>query len=283
MIRTLQGAVLARRVEHFRQTDVTMWGIVAVAIGALAILSANLSALIPPSIVTGLHATRLEGGNLNYLRNEVAQLRAEATRMRIENGRMETILSIAEQDRGDVVRRLGAIEENLPSIVATGILGGNIDSRAITGGIEDGDGPLTPVEGGAVSVRERSMFEQNPNLSTTGEEPDEPTTESLPLLPLPATNETPLVRISSDGYGIAIGHEVSRAEAADAWSTIRNRAGPLILGLQPILGGEAVTGKSRIVVGPLQNFSSASDICSRLSEMGIGCLPVEYSGVAMPQ
>ena len=63
---------MARPVEHFRASDITVWGVFALVTWAIAVLGANVSAFIPDGVLGGLHASRLSGANLNQLRGQVA-------------------------------------------------------------------------------------------------------------------------------------------------------------------------------------------------------------------
>ncbi|MDN5850681.1 MAG: hypothetical protein L0H63_13765, partial [Nitrococcus sp.] len=62
---------MANASEQFRQSDVTRWAIVALVCAGLAVLAANVSALLPRSVLDGLHLTRLEGASVENLRSLV--------------------------------------------------------------------------------------------------------------------------------------------------------------------------------------------------------------------
>ena len=56
---------MAKASEQFRQSDVTTWGIVALVLSGIAVMGANVSALMPRDVLAGLHKTRLEGASVD--------------------------------------------------------------------------------------------------------------------------------------------------------------------------------------------------------------------------
>lgn len=263
--------------DHFKSSDVTFWGIVALGLGAVAVLGGNLSAVVPPHLLTGLHSTRLDGGNLNHLRAEVSQLRDETSRMRNENGRLLTMLTLAEQDQGDVTRRIGAIESSLPTLIEENALKVNIDRASITSGIGGKTAELMEADGGMIAVTTQPLEGGSPQ--TTAPEESE-----MPAIPQTAAT-APQSRVSApppDKFGIALGPRVSIRDAFVAWQDITNKVGPLLLGLGPILSGDD-TMAQRLVAGPLDQFSEAEQLCSRMRRVGITCLPVPYEGDPLPE
>jgi len=57
----------------------------------------------------------------------------------------------------------------------------------------------------------------------------------------------------------------------------------LLLGLGPLLSGNAGAEQQRLVAGPIAGYSPAEEICARMIRIGISCLPVPYAGHALPE
>lgn len=262
--------------EQFRQSDVTFWGILALVFGAGALLFGNLSAILPSSTLIALHSPRLDGGNLNMLRTQVAELRDDAVRMRNENTRLMTMFALAEQDQGNVTRRIGAIESTLPVLLEGNA--SNIDRSILTSAI--GAEPIVrEAEGGSVSVLTTPLEDGAPK--TTSE--TEPANQMNELPAMPVLADTTLVEVDPGVFGVALGPRVTVRDAFVAWKDITNKAGPLLLGLGPLLSGNAGVDNQRLVAGPINDYAQAEQVCVRMIRIGISCLPVPYAGQSLPQ
>src|SRR3569832_1964966 len=76
---------LAKASDQFQARDVTFWGVFALVVWGVAVLGANLSALIPDSVLGGLHASRLGGATLNQLRGQIDSLTPPTALLKQEN------------------------------------------------------------------------------------------------------------------------------------------------------------------------------------------------------
>ena len=130
-----------------------MWGIAALGIWAVAILGANLSGLIPPSVYGALHASRLEGSTINQLRSQVATLEEETSKMKRENTQLLQRFSMSEDAAGAVTKRVGALEVSVPKLIesAQAKAATRIDTTT-TGSISAGKTLTFETEGGSVAV-----------------------------------------------------------------------------------------------------------------------------------
>ncbi len=258
-----------------RHSDVTFWGAGAIIVGALAILGANLPALLPSQFITGLHSTRLEGGNLNYLRSQVAQLQAETVLMRNEYARIASQITLAEQRRNKVTQRVGALEDTIPAILQAVPPGARIDSSISTASIGNNNSEIIEAEGGSVSVSIK------PLESNVSNELDHDFTQvEMP----PKLDEEPKIeKISTSQFGVAIGPEVTIADSYIAWREYEAKVGTLLLGLEPILSDKKDGNGQRIIAGPIRSYAQAEQLCTRLIRVGIECLPLPYSGQKIEQ
>jgi len=273
------GLYLAQKEDQIRQSDVTFWGIIALVLGVIAVFGANISALFPTNFTTGLHSPRLEGGNLSLLRAQVADLQDESFRIRNENSRLATMLKLAEQDQGEVTRRVGAIESTLPIIMESVPPGTTIDSSVITSAIgEPDDRQLLPAEGGSVAVTQIPIDGVKESVTAIIEDSIEMPVmpQAQPNIPVRIVSPTPLA------FGIALGPEVTVLDAFVAWKDITNKVGPLLLGLGPVLSGNAGLEQQRLIAGPIDDYAHAEQLCARMIRVGISCLPVPYAGRSLP-
>lgn len=286
------GQSLARSGEQFRQSDVTFWGIIALVFATGAMMFANLSAIFPANMMTGLHSTRLDGGSLNHLRTQVADLQGETVRIRNENDRLMTMITLAEQDQGAVNRRIGAIESSLPLLMEQNVTSSrsNIDHSIITAAIGTDDNStmngdenvmLIEAEGGVVAVSHRPLEGTMPEPKPA---PKEMLTAAMPVIPaVPKITKPRIVVAPPSAFGIALGPQVTVQDAFVAWKDITAKVGPLLLGLGPLLSGNAGAEQQRLVAGPITDYAQAEQLCVRVIRIGISCLPVPYAGHALPE
>jgi hypothetical protein len=260
---------LAKAADQFRPADVTMWGIVALGIWAVAILGANLSGLIPSSVYGALHASRLEGSTLNQLRTQVATLEEETTRMKRDNTQLLQRFTMNEEAAGAVTKRVGALEVSVPKILEqaqTEARRAAIDTTT-TGSITPGKTLTFETEGGTVAVQQRPLTPGSNDVK-------------LKVVPL----EPPMPLAIPDGTvpGIALGFPL-RADTAEAqWQELLAQVGTMLVGLSPVLADQDGTDGKIIVAGPLVDRASAIELCARLDRVGVPCEPTSYAGQPVP-
>lgn len=268
---------MSPRFERYSQSDVSFWGIMAIACVAVGVGGVALSGFIPENVVAGLHATRLEGGTLNALRAEVGGLRTRIDRVVAENDRLTTQISLAEQDQGSVTQRVAALENSLPVLLEQLPNNPGVDLGAVTASTETNEN-LRPVEGGSVSVSTSPLF---PNQAMPAK-PAEQTSKDTKAIKEASRARPNLTAIGANGFGVSLGPPLAIEDAAAAWRQTHDKVGALLLGMTPALAN-AEGGKFRLVAGPLDNVQSAQQLCTRLVRSGVGCRPVSYSGYALPQ
>jgi hypothetical protein len=251
---------LPKAAEQFRQSDVTFWGIVALVCGAVAVLSANVSAVMPDSFLAGLHASRLAGADMANLRAQVATLTSDAARLHESNRQLATRISLADSANGDVTRRVGALEVSIPTLLEAVPPDAGIDRSVLTSAIPAKPGTSFDAEGGSVTVRKEPL----PLASVTPV--DAPASQALP----PALPDTPI-------YGVAIGPDVDAGNAPVVWKNLSDKLGPILAGYDPLMAPDG-SGQSHLVAGPIAEIADATALCKRLEAVAVACLPVPYSG-----
>jgi len=262
---------LAKAADLFRPADVTLWGIVALSIWAVAILGANLSGLIPPSVYGALHASRLEGSTLNQLRSQVATLEEETSKMKRENTQLLQRFTMNEEAAGVVTQRVGALEVSVPKILEEAQTEARRAAIAIdtttTGSISAGKTLTFETEGGTVAVQQRPLA---------------PGSNDLKLRVVPLQPPMPLAIPDGSATGIALGFPV-RADTAEAqWQELLAEVGTMLVGLSPLLADQDGTDGKIIVAGPMVDRASAIELCARLDRAGVPCEPTSYAGQPVP-
>lgn len=254
---------MTRPSEQFRPSDVTTWGLVALVCGGLAVFGANVSAIVPQSVLAGLHKSRIEGFSLVQLRQDVAELRAEAARLRHQSEIFNTRFSLQEQVGSDVTRRVGALEVSVPLLIESLPASSGIDRSTFTASIGAPGGQAFDAEGGSVIVRQLPLPQAAAPVDASQ--------------PLPAE-----IAIASaapfQGYGIAIGPGFAADNAEAQWLDLEVKLGSMLGELAPLIADGNSPGQKRIVVGPLEQMAEARDICQRLEQIDVACLPTDYAG-----
>lgn len=249
----------------------TTWGIIALGIWAVAILGANLSGLIPPSVYGALHASRLEGSTINQLRTQVATLEEESARMQRDNTQLLQRFSMNEEAAGAVTKRVGALEVSVPKILEQAETTARTAAAAIdtttTGSITPGKTLTFETEGGTVAVQQRPLL---------------PGSNEVKLKVVPLSAPMPLAIPDGSAPGIALGFPV-RADTAEAqWQELLAQVGTMLVGLSPVLADQDGTDGKIIVAGPLLDRASAIDLCARLDRAGVPCQPTTFAGQPVP-
>ncbi|MFD1251936.1 hypothetical protein [Devosia equisanguinis] len=261
---------MARASEQFRQSDVRLWGMVALACGGLAVFGANVAALLPNSVLGGLHQPRLAGtASVESLRSQVASLRDETVLLRRETMLLTSRFAIQEQSGSDITRRVGALEVTLPRVLEGLPNGVAVDRSNLTASVDMPGTTSFDAEGGSVVVRQTPL----PALVS-------PAAATQPL-PAPIDTQTAATPVEQTIYGIALGGPVSRADAAGQWNDLSLKIGPLLIGLEPKLGNTDAAGAQRIIAGPIENLSDARVLCERLERVSIACTPTSFSGTEL--
>lgn len=266
--RHVEDQTLARTSEQFRQSDVRNWGLVALMCGGLAVFGANVSAILPSSLLVGLHTSHLEGASLVQLRQEIAELRTESARLRRDNEIFNARFSLQEQAGSDATRRIGALEVSVPLLIESLPASSGIDRSTFTASIGAQNGELLAAEGGSVLVRQVPLPNAAAQLDAS---------QPLPAR-IASAGETPIMPAT---HGIAIGPSFTPASASAQWRDLEIRLGSVLGELTPIVADSGSKGQARIVVGPFAQAEEARSMCQRLEQMDVSCMPTDYTGTQL--
>lgn len=262
---------MAKASEQFRQSDVTVWGVVALVCVALAVFGSNIALLVPQSIIGGLHQPRVAGSSIETLRREVLDLREETIRLKRENELLVTRFSMQERSGNDITRRVGALETTVPHILESLPTGAAVDRSNLTASIGAGQTLTFETEGGSVAVRQSAMPQ-----ATAAETVGQP----LPA-PVSSREAAAMAMPNENAYGIAVGAAVPFEQTPALWSDLTLKLGPLLFGLSPLVVDQANGDDKRIVVGPIAELAEARALCQRFERVSIACIPMPYSGTPL--
>jgi hypothetical protein len=237
----------------------------------MAILSANISALLPDSILAGLHAGRLQGADINQLRTQMANLQADSARLREENNVLSTQFSLAQEADGGVTRRVGALEISLPKLLEALPKTAEIDRTNMTAAIGAGKTINFEADGGSVSVSQKPFAGPSQVVAPAASQP------------MPALPGATAVAADARAFGVALGNAVAAGTAKAGWNDLLVKVGPMLVGLGPILGDDPANASAkRLVVGPLTDMQQAADLCASIGKAGVECAPVRFVGLPLP-
>ena len=262
---------MAKASEQFRQSDVTVWGVVALVCVAMAVFGSNISLLVPQSIIGGLHQPRVAGASIETLRLQVSDLRDETTRLKRENELLVTRFSMQERSGTDITRRVGALETTVPQILENLPNGTSVDRANVTASIGSNQTLTFEAEGGTVAVRQSAL----PQASVPA-----PVNQPLPA-PVATEQTAALAMPNENAYGIAVGAAVPFEQTPALWSDLTLKLGPLLFGLSPLVVDEANGENKRIVVGPIEELAEARALCQRFERVSIACIPMPFSGTPL--
>ncbi|WIY54253.1 hypothetical protein O9Z70_06960 [Devosia sp. YIM 151766] len=258
---------MAKASEQFRQSDVTLWGLIALVCAGLAVFGSNISLLVPQSIIGGLHQPRVAGASIETLRLEVGQLRDDTSRLRHENELLLSRFALQEKSGSEIVRRVGALEVTVPQMVEAQPESRPVDRASVTASIGSGEILSFDAEGGSVSVRQSILPQAMPAI-------DQP-------LPVPVSAPAALAVADQNAYGIAIGAAVPFEQAPAMWNDLTLKLGPLLLDLAPLLADAADGNDKRILAGPISELAEATALCQRFERISIACMPMPYDGTPL--
>ncbi|GGA53048.1 hypothetical protein GCM10011499_23970 [Pelagibacterium lentulum] len=268
------GVSLSDKRDQADYNDLTRWGVVALVSSAVAIMSVNLIGLIPESTLSGLHASRLHGGSFNQMRSQVIELRQESARLARDNRALVNRLDIIDDNRGEVTRRVSALEHSIPLLVEVIPFGTDVDRSLLTASFTRAGLEIQEVDGGAMALRQMPLF------PAAAPEATEMVSLEQPMPPVITERPSTDSETHQVHQGIAIGPVISHSQAPDEWNTILTRVGSLLVGTAPLLIDSGRESETRLIAGPLPDKASAEALCARIIRQDMQCDLMAYEGLS---
>lgn len=256
------------------RVEIAHWGIAALTCGALAVLAANLSFLVPSQSLSALHVPYRESGGFNQMRAQLAELEQDRNRIVGDYRALLARFNLLDDDGDEVIRRLAAVEMSLPLLIESLPLESDIDRSLLTASITEIAQEVYEVEGGTMVVRYSPLFD-----GVAAEPGEQPLPPPLPEAG-PTVSDTAAPDLSLQG--IAVGEPVGREELVTSYDDITAAAGTLLLGTSPLFASAEDGDRARIVLGPLPDLASAEAMCGRLTRLEFACDPAPYEGTPWP-
>lgn len=264
--------------EEPTQPEIVRWAIAALVCGAVAVLSANVGRFVPTSVINGFQATYHDAASMDQLRTLVTDLRQINGTMATEYRSLINRFNLLDDDSGEMIRRLAAVENSLPLLIESLPVATDIDRSLLTASIAEAGGEVYTVEGGEIVIRTSPLFDDMAEAAPT-DQPMPPPLDEMPEA-VAINGQQPMANLSL--IGIAVGPDVDDEQLVSAYDEIVNAAGPLLLGTAPLLSESGENGRSRILLGPLPDTGSAELLCGRLARVAIECEPTDYDGRVWP-
>jgi hypothetical protein len=259
---------LARQREQIRASDVTFWGVGALIACGLAVLGAGASAILPGGLLAGLHTPLVQTANIGQLQAQIADLQAGANVLKADNVLLMQRVALNEQQKTDITKRLGALEVSMPRLIEAVNTPAPVDAGIVTGSTTTSPPIVQAADGGTVSYTTSPLAPGAANASAAAIQP-------MPSALVPAAS-------NASAYGLALGPPILDTEGPDAWKSMTDRAGTLMVGLTPLLAAiEGVPGR-RLVAGPLATEADARELCGSFARLGIACSSVPFIGQSLP-
>ncbi|MAN76938.1 MAG: hypothetical protein CML24_07030 [Rhizobiales bacterium] len=258
------------------QADAAPWGIAALVCGALAVVAVNISALLPANVLSGLHMPYRDGANYYQMRSQLAELAEDRNRIMEQYRALQARFNLLDDDSGEAISRLGALEKSLPLLIESLPLSSDIDRSLLTASITESAEEIYELDDGTMVVRYSPLFD-GAAPAPAADQPMPP-----PLAAEPPTPASSMPAIDLALQGVAIGRSVPLAESGALYAEITQAAGMLLLGTSPLAAMSEGTDQSRIVLGPLPNLSSAEALCDRIERLDLPCEPAPYAGEPLP-
>jgi len=258
---------LAKLSEPIWARDITFWGVFALVAWGAAVLCAGANALLPPGLLSGLHAPLFQGSNAGQLQARIADLDARVAALKADNAALMNRVALTEEGRTDITKRLGALEVSMPRVIESINTPAPLDHSVITGDIAAPASMVEQADGGSVAYTTTPLTTQ---------------ATAAPQTTQPMPSVLPLVAPNSNAYGVALGPPILEMDGPTAWKSMNDRAGTLLVGLSPLLGIVEGDAGRRLIAGPLPTEAAARELCGSFAKLGIACASMAFIGDMVP-
>ncbi|MCF4098320.1 hypothetical protein [Maritalea mediterranea] len=302
-----------QELNQFKQSDMRLWGLVAIAALTTMLVFSSISLLLPKNWNHVLKETPDNMGTLAQVQSELRAMKLEFAALQRESNVADSRLTLGEESNSFVSKRVRALEASMPILLEALPPGAQLDKSLITASINEANGeeiirldddikvarsylfenlPLaqsTPpdfqqdlpeivasIDGNQIptEVTQGDNMSEPPSNVASGQDTDPQTTASIDsMAALPAADIS---------YGVVLGPKIEKNKAQLNWLNIKSNVGTLLLGLEPkMIPVVNESEKIQLVVGPLQEESEATRLCKEIIRQGYVCEAAGYDGIPL--
>lgn len=299
-----------QELNQFKQSDMRLWGFVAVTALTTMLVFSSAGLLLPKGWNNILKETPNNLGTLAQVQSELRAMRMEFAAIKRESNVADSRLNLGEESNSFVSKRVRALEASIPILLEALPPGAQVDKNLITASINQANGeeiirldddlkvsrsylfenlPLAErappemqqdlpeivasIDGNAVPTEVMQDAEDGADNQTL-DAVDPQTTASIDAMAaLPETDLT---------YGVILGPKIDKNKAQLNWLNIKSNVGTLLLGLEPkMIPVVNESEKIQLVVGPLDAETDATQLCREIIRQGYVCEAGGFDGIPL--
>ncbi|TDQ66278.1 hypothetical protein ATL17_0270 [Maritalea mobilis] len=300
-----------QELNKFTQSDMRLWGLVAIASLTTMLVFSSASLLLPQGWSNMLKETPNNLGTIAQVQSELRAMRIEFAAMKRESNVADSRLTLGEESNSFVSKRVRALEASIPILLEALPPGAQLDKSLITASINEANGEEIIRVDDDLKVARSYLFETLPLAESAppelqqelpeivanidgNEVPTEITNmAALPEIDAAAGAQTdPMTTASVNAmdalpsaetiYGVILGPRIEKNKAELNWLNIKANVGTLLLGLEPkMIPVVNESDKIQLVVGPLEEENDALRLCKEIIRQGYVCEAGSFDGIPL--
>ncbi|WP_424981252.1 hypothetical protein [Maritalea sp. S77] len=308
-----------QELNQFKQSDMRLWGLVAIASLTVMLVFSSASLLIPKGWNNMFKETPDNLGTVAQMQAELRGIRMEFAAMKRQTNVTDNRLNLGEESNTFVSRRVRALESSIPILLEALPPGAQLDKSLITASINEANGEEIIRLDEDLKVARSYLFENLPLAESTPPELKQDLPEIVAdidgeMVPIEMTLDNRAasdVQMADRGdvnseagqidpqttaginameslpkaeltYGVILGPKIEKDKAQLNWLNIKSNVGTLLLGLEPrMIPVVNESDKIQIVVGPLDIESDATRLCKEIIRQGYVCEAGSFDGIPL--
>ncbi|WP_027835357.1 hypothetical protein [Maritalea myrionectae] len=299
-----------QELNQFKQSDMRLWGFVAVTALTTMLVFSSAGLLLPKGWNNILKETPNNLGTLAQVQSELRAMRMEFAAIKRESNVADSRLNLGEESNSFVSKRVRALEASIPILLEALPPGAQVDKNLITASINQANGEEIIRLDDDLKVSRSYLFENLPLAERAPPEMQQDLPEIVASIDgnaVPtevmqdaedgAENQTldavdPQTTASIDAmaalpetdltYGVILGPKIDKNKAQLNWLNIKSNVGTLLLGLEPkMIPVVNESEKIQLVVGPLDAETDATQLCREIIRQGYVCEAGGFDGIPL--
>lgn len=305
-----------QELNQFKQSDMRLWGLVAIAALTVMLVFSSASLLIPKGWNNMLKETPDNLGTVAQLQSELRSIRMEFAAMKRQSNVTDSRLNLGEESNSFVSRRVRALESSIPILLEALPPGAQLDKSLVTASINEANGEEIIRLDEDLKIARSYLFDNLPLAESTPPELKQDLPEIVASIDGDAV-PTEMTRNNSDAqmvetaesldnageidpqttasieameslpktemsFGVILGPRIEKDKAQLNWLNIKSNVGTLLLGLEPkLIPVVNESDKIQIVVGPLDQEAEATRLCKEIIRQGYVCEAGSFDGIPL--